>query len=134
MASNEKDENKKKKMEKIEDQIKKSIEYAKKTKIEHQRFEDVQEPIRCSKCGKIVFRYTTIPFKNVVCSDCKIERMEKRESSKIKSLETKDLKPEDKTFLTGSKTTSETFEPKKSYEILRTKSGIKVRKKEIEEK
>ena len=45
------------KMKEIEAMIKKTIDYAKKTKIEHKRLDDVQEPLRCSKCGKIVFRY-----------------------------------------------------------------------------
>jgi acetyl-CoA carboxylase beta subunit len=118
MSEDEKEE----KMKKIEAMIKKTIDYAKKKKIEHKRFEETQEPIRCSKCGKIVFRYSTLPYKNVVCHDCSRERTEKRGYSKIKTLETESSKTEHK----------ETTLPKNTYEIIRTETGIKVRKKEIE--
>lgn len=116
------EDEKEEKMKKIENTILKTIEYAKKKRIEHQRFEEVQEPIRCSKCGKTVFRYSTLPFKSVVCPDCKKDRMEKRGSSKIEILKTESSKKEHK----------ETFSPKKTYEIIRTDAGIKVRKKETE--
>ena len=118
MSVDEKDE----KMKKIENTILKTIEYAKKKKIEHQRFEKVQEPIRCVKCGKIVFRYSTLQFENVVCPDCKKERMEKRVSAKIETLKTESSKTEHE----------ESFSPRKTYEIIRTETGIKVRKKELE--
>jgi DNA-directed RNA polymerase subunit RPC12/RpoP len=116
------EDEKKDKMKKIETMIKKTIDYAKKKKIEHKRFDKVQEPIHCSKCGKIVFRYSTLPYKNVVCPDCSRERTEKRGYSKIKTFKAESSKTEHK----------ETIPPKKTYEIIRTETGIKVRKKEIE--
>ena len=109
-------------MKKIENTILKTIEYAKKKKVEHQRFEKTQEPIRCPKCGRTVFRYTTLPYKNIICPDCRKERMEKRGGAKIETLSTESSK-------TGHK---ETFSPKKTYEIIRTETGITVRKKEFE--
>ncbi len=119
MPSEEKDE----KMKKIETMIKKTIDYAKKTKIEHKRFDDVQEPLRCSKCGRIVFRYSTLPFESVVCPDCSRDRTKTDASMKLKTFEKESSKVENK----------ETISSKKTFEIIRTESGIKVRKKEIEQ-
>ncbi len=118
MPSKEKDE----KMKEIETMIKKTIDYAKKTKIEHKRFDDVQEPIRCFKCGKIVFRYSTLPFKTVLCPDCSRDRTEKSLSTNYKIFEKESPKVEDKEMISN----------KKTFEIIRTETGIKVRKKEIE--
>jgi len=118
MPSKEKDE----KMKEIETMIKKTIDYAKKTKIEHKRLDDVQEPLRCSKCGRIVFRYSTLPFKTVLCPDCSRDRTKKDDSSNLKIFETESSKVENKA----------TISSKKTFEIIRTETGIKVRKKEIE--
>lgn len=118
MPSKEKDE----KMKEIETMIKKTIDYAKKTKIEHKRLDAVQEPICCSKCGRIVFRYSTLPFKTVLCPDCSRDRTKTDDSSNLKIFETESSKVENK----------ETISSKKTFEIIRTETGIKVRKKEIE--
>ncbi|WP_287582921.1 hypothetical protein [Candidatus Borrarchaeum sp.] len=119
MSSEEKDE----KMKKIETMIKKTIDYAKKKRIEHKRFDEVQEPLRCSKCGKIVFRYSTLPYKSVVCPDCSRDRTKIDVSTKIKTFEKESSKVENK----------ETITRKKTFEIIRTESGIKVRQKVIEQ-
>ena len=119
MPSEEKDE----KMKRIETIIKKTLDYAEKTKIEHKRFDDVQEPLTCSKCGRIVFRYSTLPFKSVICPDCSRDRTKTDASVKLKTLE-KESSKVDKT---------ETLSRKNTFEIIRTESGIKVRKKEIEQ-
>lgn len=119
MSSEEKDE----KMKEIEAMIKKTIDYAKKTKIEHKRLDNVQEPLRCSKCGRIVFRYSTLPFKSVVCQDCSRDRTKTDVSTDVKIFEPESSKMENK----------ETISSKKTFEIIRTESGIKVRKKEIEQ-
>jgi RNA polymerase subunit RPABC4/transcription elongation factor Spt4 len=118
MPSKQNDE----KMKEIETMIKKTIDYAKKTKIEHKRFDDVQEPIHCSKCGRIVFRYSTLPFKTVLCPDCSKDRTKTDVSSNVKIFEAESSKMENK----------ETISNKKTFEIIRTETGIKVRKKEIE--
>ena len=118
MPSTEKDE----KMKEIETMIKKTIDYAKKTKIEHKRLDDVQEPLRCSKCGKIVFRYSTLPFKTVVCQDCSRDRTKTDVSTDVKIFEPESSKAENKVAISS----------KKTFEIIRTETGIKVRKKEIE--
>ncbi|MFX1466663.1 MAG: hypothetical protein ACFFA5_09345, partial [Promethearchaeota archaeon] len=57
------------------------------------------------------------------CPDCSRDRTKTDVSTKTKTFETESSKVENK----------ETISSKKTFEIIRTESGIKVRKKEIEQ-